>query len=501
MSYAGCYDEDEIKKARKALAFCQFHDILPGTSIKVVEEDCLRTLSYGEEIVDKLYDKAFFKLCAGQPKAKEGEIPVLIFNPHPYEIEGDFEVEFLLQNQNWTGGECTVATVYDAEGKKLPTQNEKTRCSFNLDWVKKVSFTGRLNPSGVTRFDCRLEVKQQEIYKTYDPDCPIEVSNDKMTVRISRKSGLIELYRVNGRTYIENSGVIEVYKDNEDPWAMMVDSFTDKLSSFRLMSDEEAAEFIGYPEEHHPCVRIVEDGEVRTKVQAFFSCGRSCAVIQYTIPKQGDHLDVDLTMYAMEPNRMFKYRIDTAISGTPWGETAFGCQELYNDERESVYHKWCGIRSETEGLYVLNRGTYGGSFTSNTMKLSILRTATYSGHPIPDGGFGPLRKLVPADRMNDHIDIGERKFSYRITASKDIDRQAQIFNEVPRVLSFFPSGEGKRTDPYVTINAPQIILSSVRENELVLHNTADRETTAVMEISGISRILHFEPCELKTIRI
>ena len=501
MSYAGCYDEDEIKKARKALAFCQFHDILPGTSIKAVEEDCLRTLSYGEEIVDKLYDKAFFKLCVGQSKAKEGEIPVLIFNPHPYEIEGDFEVEFLLQNQNWTGGECTVATVYDDEGKKLPAQNEKTRCTFNLDWVKKVSFAGKLTPSGVTRFDCRLEVKRQEIYKTYDPVCPIEVRNDKMTVRISRETGLIELYRVNGKTYIENSGVIEVYRDNEDPWAMMVTGFTDKLDSFCLMSDEEAAGFIGYPEETHPCVRIVEDGEVRAKVQAFFNCGRSCAMVQYTIPKQGDYLDVDITMYAMEPNRMFKYRIDTAISGTPWGETAFGSQELYSDEKESVYHKWCGIRSETDGLYVLNRGTYGGSFTNNTMKLSLLRTATYSGHPIPDGGYGHVRKIAPGDRMNDHIDIGERKFSYRITASKDIDRQAQIFNETPRALSFFPSGEGEKTDSYVTIDVPQVILSSVRGNEMVLHNTSNRKTAAVMEISGISRILHFEPCELKTIRI
>ena len=103
--------------------------------------------------------------------------------------------------------------------------------------------------------------------------------------------------------------------------------------------------------------------------------------------------------------------------------------------------------------------------------------------------------------MNDHIDIGERKFSYRITASKDIDRQAQIFNETPRALSFFPSGEGEKTDSYVTIDVPQVILSSVRGNEMVLHNTSNRKTAAVMEISGISRILHFEPCELKTIRI
>ncbi|MBQ9967601.1 MAG: alpha-mannosidase [Oscillospiraceae bacterium] len=484
LSYAGIYDEDEIDKARKALAFCQFHDILPGTSIRAVEADSLQTLAYGEEIVDKLYDKAFFKLCTGQPRAKTGEIPVMVFNPHPYEIEGVFEVEFVLQNQNWKGGECTVAAVYDDEGHQIPSQNEKTRCTFNLDWVKKVSFRARSKPSSVTRFDCRLEVKQGAIFKTYDQTAPIQVSNDRMTVRISRETGLIELYRVDGKTYIENSGVIEVYRDNEDPWGMFVTGFTDKLKAFSLMTDEEACEFVGYPEEKMPNVRIVEDGDVQMKVQAFFSCGRSTAMVGYTIPKQGTHMDVDITLYAMEANRMFKYRLDSCISGRPWGETAFGCQELYDDEKESVFHKWCGIRNEEDALYVLDRGTYGGSFTKDTIKLSLLRTATYSCHPIPDGGDGPLRKLAPGNRMNDHIDMGERHFSFRITTTKYVDREAQIFNEAPRALSFFPSGDGKPQPPAVTLDDPGVILSSVRGDEMVLHNTQGKTADVLLTVQG-----------------
>ena len=499
MSYAGIYDKREIDKARKALAFCQFHDILPGTSIKAVEADSLQTLAYGEEIVDKLYDKAFFKLCAGQPKAKNGQIPVMVFNPHPYEIEGVFEVEFVLQNQNWKAGECTVATVYDAEGCQIPSQNEKTRCTFNLDWVKKVSFRAKLAPSCVTRFDCRLEVEQGPIFKTYDQTVPIEVSNDRMTVRISRETGLIEQYQVDGKTYIENSGVIEVYGDNEDSWAMFVEGFNEKLKAFSLMPDDEACDFVGYPEEKMPNVRIVEDGDVRMKVQAFFTCGRSAAIVEYTIPKQEAYLDVDITMYAMEANRMFKYRLDTCLRGEPWGETAFGSQALICDEeKEDVYQKWCGIRSGEDAVYVLNRGTYGGSFTESTMKLSLLRTATYAGHPIPDGGFGPVRKLAPGNRMNDHMDVGERHFSYRITTAKDIDRQAQIFNEAPRALSFFPSGDGERQPSAVVLDDPGVILSSVRGDAMVLHNTKDHAVDAILTQRGKEPVaLSFRPYELK----
>ena len=151
MSYAEMttdykFDIEELQKARKALAFCQFHDVLPGSGIKAVEEDSLRTFAFGEEIADRLYTKAFFKMCEGQKKAKEGEIPILICNPHPYEIEGEFEVEFMLQNQNRNEDEQTLAVVYDEEGQELLTQNEKPQCTINLDWAKKVSFVGNRKP-------------------------------------------------------------------------------------------------------------------------------------------------------------------------------------------------------------------------------------------------------------------------------------------------------------------------------------------------------------------
>lgn len=57
------------------------------------------------------------------------------------------------------------------------------------------------------------------------------------------------------------------------------------------MSDDEANEFVGYPEEKISNVRIIQDGKVRTKVQAFFTYNRSASVIEYTIPKNGIYID------------------------------------------------------------------------------------------------------------------------------------------------------------------------------------------------------------------
>lgn len=492
------FDRGMLLEARKSLAFCQFHDILPGSMIKKGEEDSLRNLSYAEEILDRLYTKAFFKLCEGQKKAEEGTIPIMIFNPHPYEIDGDFECGFMLGGQNWNHDEFTYGTVYDENGNVLPTQNEQPDSSFELDWIKKVSFHGKLKPSSITRFDCKLRVEARDYVDRNEKYGDIITLNGKdMTVCINRKTGLIEKYEVAGKNYIQNCGRLEVMADNEDPWGMNVTDFKNKVGEFVLMSDEKANEYAGYCEDNYPAVRVIEDGDVRTRVQAFFEYSRSTAVIEYTVPKCGSYVDVKIKLFSNDANRMVKYCLDSNISGTAYGETAFGCQEMFGDEQENVFHKWCGIRNGEDALYVINSGTYAGSFTENCMKLTLLRTPVYSAHPIGD------YQICPHDRSFDHIDTGEREFGFRITADSDIARQAQIYAEAPRTLSFFPSGDGEKIGEAVKIDNRDIIMSSFSKDKdryvLTLFNSSDKDADAEIMIPYIGKkySLHFGKYEIK----
>jgi hypothetical protein len=65
------------------------------------------------------------KLCNGQPAGKAGEIPVMVFNPHPYPVTEDIEVAFQLEDQNRNDNEYTLARVRDKDSNYLPAQNEK----------------------------------------------------------------------------------------------------------------------------------------------------------------------------------------------------------------------------------------------------------------------------------------------------------------------------------------------------------------------------------------
>ena len=498
------YDKSELEKAEKALLFCEFHDILPGSSIKAAEDDSLRLFDYGNEVAEKYKTKAFFKLCEGQKKAKEGEIPVLVFNPHPYKITQDIEVEFQLQDQNWNENEVTIVSVYDEKGNLLPSQNEKEACTFSLDWRKRVCFRAELEPMCINRFDCRLHVEnmpKRKIEKCDETDEHFMFENEKMQVLISKKTGLIDKYCVNGIDLLKaGSAKITAFMDNEDPWGMRGDGFNEKIGEFTLLSDVKANEFNGYPDANHANVRVIENGNVRLKIQATFGYSDSFAVVTYSIPKNGNYIDIKIKMLSNDSSRFYKLSFDSTLENPEfWGQTAFGKEKLRVEGKEAVYQKWCGVFENGNGLAVLNKGTYGGSVDGGKLSISLLRTPVYSAHPIGD------RPLADDDRCHDRIDIGEREFEYRLTAdTSNLDMQADIYNQPCIALSFFPSGTKEKKDTTVEVGNSDIILTRYRKDDdgvkVRLFNSSDKPMSADFVIEKHKFEIEFDAFELKTFK-
>lgn len=506
MSSGAEYDAEELKKAEKALLFCQFHDILPGTVIKQGEEDALRQLSYGAEITSKLKAKAFFKMCEGQRQGKRGEIPVLVFNPNPYPITENIEVEFQLENQNWNDNEYTIAKVYDENGNFLPAQNEKEASNLSLDWRKKICFSAELKPMAINRFDCVLEIvnlPKRPVIPCEKTDEHFIFTNSEMCVHINKKTGLIDKYEVNGTDYLKaGSGKILVYKDCEDPWEMRKDGFYDILGEFTAVSDEEANEFTGYPNESFSNVRLTENGEVRAKVQVIMKNGKSFAAVTYTIPKKGTFLEIAIKTYTADVNVMYKLAFDTCFKKPEFiGQTAFGRQALEQNGEECVFQKWCAMTEGEKGFAVLNCGTYGGSAENEKMRISLLRTPAYSAHPISED-----RPLCDSTINNDRIDIGEREFKFKLTVEKDrLDKNAEIYNQPCYALSFFPSGNGVKRNSELLIDNDDVILTAYKKinskNVVHLFNSKGEESTVNVKLQNETTKIKLLPYEVKAFEI
>lgn len=514
------YPEEALMEAQKALLFCEFHDILPGTAIRSAEERSLQTLSYGLEIVKKWKRKAFFALMNGEEAAQEGEFPILIYNPHPYRLEGDFTCDFQLANQNWS--EKYALPFITQNGKEITSQVEKEACNLNLDWRKRVTFHASLAPASMNRFLAKIRMTEQRPENVQNP--AVKMSEEQIVFYngilysiVNRKTGLLDAYRVNGRDYLKSGGcALTVMKTDCDPWGMNRKSYSEEAGRFVLMEKEEGSRFSGVSNDCHgrdgaviDSVRIIEDGPVRTVVEAVFSYETSKASICYSFPVHGTAVTVEVKVNWTEKGKFLKFEIPTCLEEAKGrSETAYGVMEQKADGKEKVFHRWCGLwdREEKCALTVLNKGNYGMDFLDGTMRISLIHAAVYSAHPIGD------RPLLVQDRCLPYLDQGEREFTFVLQGGEGIERlervmnEAIAFQEAPVVLQAFPSGEGKKMGSVISVDDPAVILSAWRKAAgqeayviRLFESTGYRRKVKVcLPLDGYEQELVLQPFELRT---
>ena len=73
---ASNYPKEDLDDAWRDILFTEFHDILPGSSIKPGEEDALARLGHTEENLRRIRLSRLVSLVGSAPKAGEGEVPI-----------------------------------------------------------------------------------------------------------------------------------------------------------------------------------------------------------------------------------------------------------------------------------------------------------------------------------------------------------------------------------------------------------------------------------------
>jgi len=503
------YPKEELQEAMRDLATSEFHDILPGSAIQPVEKTSLRLMDHALEILSRVKARAFFALAKSQPKAKKDEIPILVYNPHPFPVKTTIECEFQLADQN-RADTFTQVTVY-RNGKALATQVEKELSNLNLDWRKRVIFAAELAPSQMNRFDCRLAMISRK------PQPKLRVKNNKIHLKtnyidviINTRTGLIDRYRV-GEVDCLSKGACRflVFFDDEDPWGMRVRRFRRRAGIFKLLSQKDSARFSGVRKPLLPSVRVIEDGPVRAVVESVFGYGDSHICQRYKLPKQGVAIEVEFCVHWNEKDRMLKLSLPTPDREAMCrGQIAYGSDALSGNGDETIIQKWVAVVSRTSGtvLTVINDGIYGADFLNGELRLSLLRSPAYSAHPIYD------RSLVPQDRYTPRVDQGERLFRFWINAGpadkrlEAIDREALIHNEKPMVLPLFPAGSSFKPKPFVTLSDSAVQVTALKKaeygNGLIVRlfepTGHKRKTLVSLPFAEMKKIISLNSYEIRT---
>lgn len=505
------YPGEELSEAARDLAFSQFHDLLPGSSVPGGEEGVLRLLGHGQEIASRVKTRAFFALAAGESRAGAGEIPLFVHNPHPWQIRTIVEAEFQDREPNYDGG--YLAPRVFRGNRPVPCQAEKEASNLSLDWRKKVVFEADLAPGRVNRFGVRMErIPAKPAPVLQAEDHKIRFITPDLDWEIDCATGLLRHLRTGGEDILEaNASRLLIIEDDADPWGMKATAFRKVAWMFTLADPAAGTAASGVTTGTLPSVRVIEDGPVRTVVEAVFVYGQSAAFIRYFLPKRGSAVEVEIRVLWNEKDKMLKWSLPTRLSPAAyWGQTAFGREELPRDGSEAVAQKWTAVVSQDRdlALTILNEGVYGSDFSSGEVRLSLLRSPAHAADP-----DGPALPPVQ-DRAIPRIDQGEHLFRFILEAGPrenrmtQVERAAAAFNEKPFVLPYFPPGQERKAAPAIFLNGSAVVLSAMKKSEdgedliLRLHEPTgkDREADLVLPFAQARIRLVFKPFEIKTLR-
>lgn len=506
------YPGKELSEALKDLLFCQFHDVLPGSSIPEVEEYAVRRLHHGMEILERLKSKAFMANLSGQTEAQEDEFPLLLFNPHPFDLEQTVVVEFQAQEPNFDEDYKQVPDILDPGGKLIPSQVEKESSNIVQDHRKRLVFNAHLNASSMNRYSCflkKIPCPSAEKKKTIDR---FHFKLPDGQIRINHETGLIESYEMNGKqVLLEGSGRLLVIDDNADPWGMTVRSFRKIKGEFKLLPPPLAAQCAGVNASQLPPLRIIEEGPIRIVVEGLFGFENSFAVIRYKIPLSKNEIEVEPRIYWMEKDSMLKIAFDTGWGDARcFGQVACGIEEFDRTGEELVAQRWIGLESELEEMAItfINDTTYGFDQEKGEVRISLLRSPAYSGHPVKKE-----QPIAPQDRFEPRIDQGKHSFRFWFQSGKRslrkelIHRESLIRNEPPPALCCYPAGKGKQLIPGVILSDPTVQLSALkmgeRKNWLILRlfepTGKARKTEVKIPALDFSVNVTLSPFEIKTL--
>lgn len=491
------YPQEQLDEAVVDLLSCEFHDVLPGSSVKSGEENALYWIGHAMRILMDLKSQALFALSVGQRPAEPGEYPVLVFNPHPFTVKTPVSCEFSLADQNWSETEHAAMHVLDEQGNAVACQQIKEESNFTLDWRKKVIFDAELAPLGITRYNVRVTLepvttkKMDETYGVEQPD---------RLVKVCPENGLLERLCIDGEEYLSGPIVPMLFEDNADPWGM--GDFQQKAmgrngKSFALMEKPDGV-FVGMKP-----VQTIENGDIYVGVESFLHLDNTRIRMEYRLYKTGKAVDIHMDVFWGDADRMLKLKIPVSKSGRYIGQTMYGTEDLFMDGRECVAQRFVAVQDGQACFAVLNDCQYGSSYQDGAIYLSLIRGATYCAHPIGD------RPLLPEGRFTKKIDQGWQTFDFRlIPASVDeLQRLAAEFNQKPYALNVFPDAAPAVVCPFeVEISDSRITLEAFKKSEMgegyilrLFHNASDRLDTQI-RCKDVQLPLSFGAYEVKTLR-
>lgn len=512
------YPRADMTRAWENVAFNQFHDTLPGSAIEPAYDDARDQLGEAVAIAKRSITRAHNVLAREvQVDFEEGTQPILVFNPHPWPLSTDIEMQY--------GVQPTGVHVVDADGVPTPSQMIQSTATTDDKGRGAVAFRAdvpalgyrlyrlRSGPqpdvnrdSGPVRASSTL-LENQYVRAEFDPH------TGWLTSLLDKASGVDVIKGAEGEH-------IQISQDPTDTWGHRVISYAGEGTTMRT-------------------VRMVlrEHGPLRARLVVEREWNRSTLVEEFILSSDSRHLEVRVTLDWRERAHLMKMRFPVnLVDPTATYEVPYGVLERPVDGGEEPAQSWAdlsgtvGDSSESGlkgGLTIANntKQAYDASPAdapvdgwSPSLGLTAVRSPVYSWHD---------PRLLDPEGFYSYQDQGIQKFTYLMIPhggswrnADPVRRGAEVTLRARAQLESFHDGPRPTSDSFFEVIDAQgpgdVIVSAIKgsedpgasgETDLIVRayeSTGSTGTTTVTldpKMAGRRLRAEFGPHQVRTFKV
>jgi alpha-mannosidase len=352
----GPYPKKKLEAIWKRVLLYQFHDILPGSSIKRVYDESLADYAEMKKELHQM-DQQNKNAIAGLVESKDFRYPLVVFNSLSWNRN-----EWMHYGDNWYRVEVPAMGYRTIEAEITATVEEKLTARERL------------------------------------------LENGRLRVRFSAKGSLTSIYDKSLRREVlargEEGNRFVVYRDKGDAWDFRVDYTGLKPESLRLLKSTAAVE--------GPCAVIKQE----------YAFGYSRLYQDIILKAGSDIIEFDTRVDWRTPETMLRVQFPVAVFALEsTSEIQFGSikrpthtntsWDMARDEIPAM--KWVDLSQRDYGVALLNDSKYGHRIKGHTIDLNLLRSVPYTGTRVVSDEM-----VKPGEPHHAFTDQGEHRFRYAL---------------------------------------------------------------------------------------
>lgn len=375
-SWAG-YRQSELTEGWKIILRNQFHDIIPGSSIREVYEDSTIEYAEAEAIGKDVWTAAASGLVSGAAGAESG-------------AEQSFTV---LNSASWERGDLVRidATAGMESGAWLDANGNELRAQRSGDsWLVADAGVPSL---GLTTLTFRTGAAGSAGTTAFAPHAS-GIKTPHYEIEWNGNGQLTRVYDIeSGREVLasgERGNVLQVFEDKplaHDAWDIDL-FYQEKMEEVTALQSAE----------------VIENGALRAVVRFHYTYKDSTITQDMTVYADSRRIDFRTEADWHERRRLLKAAFPVDIRAT---EATYDIQ-FGNVKRpthwntswdyarfETVGHQWADLSERGYGVSLLNDCKYGYDIKDNVMRLSLIKSAVYPDIEADQGHHQFTYSLLP----------------------------------------------------------------------------------------------------------